>query len=192
VLLEKLDIVRGMFATAIEQGGRGFDYSDYESRALELLMPATNHILGLENGKQRFLDAVLAINKAFSLCGTLDEAKELRKEIAFISAVKAVITKFTTVDKKRSDEEKRSALKQILDNAIVAEGVADIFALAGLEKPNIGLLSDEFLEDVRNMQSKNVAAELLEKLLRDEIRANTKTNVVREKKYGDRLSQQSH
>ena len=109
------------------------------------------------------------------------------RSFSVISAVKAVITKFTTVDKKRTEEDKNSALKQILDNAIVADGVADIFELAGLEKPNIGLLSDEFLEDVRNMQSKNVAAELLEKLLRDEIRANTKTNVVREKKYGDRL-----
>ena len=187
VLLEKLDIVRWMFATAQESGGGGFDYSGYEANALALLMPATNHILGLKNGKQRFLDAVLAINKAFSLCGTLDEAKALRKEIAFVSAVKAVIAKYTTVDKKRSDEDKRSALKQILDNAIVADGVADIFELAGLDKPNIGLLSDEFLEDIRNMGNKNLAAELLEKLLRDEIRASTRTNVVREKKYGDRL-----
>lgn len=187
VLLEKLDIVHGMFGTATEPGGSGFDYSDYENRALELLLPAMNHILAHKNGKQRFLDAVLSINKAFSLCGTLDDAQVLRKEIAFISAVKAGITKYTTVDKKRSDEDKRSALKQILDNAIIADGVADIFALAGLEKPNIGLLSDEFLEDVRNMKSKNLAAELLEKLLRNEIRANTKTNVVREKKYGDRL-----
>lgn len=187
VLLEKMDIVRGIFATALKPDGRGFNYSAYETNALLLLMPAANHILGLEKGKQRYLDTVLAINKAFSLCGTLDEAKALRKEIAFFSAVKAVITKYTSVDKKRSEEEKRSALKQILDNAIVAEGVADIFEIAGLEKPNIGLLSDEFLEDVRGMESKNLAAELLEKLLRDEIRANTKTNVVREKKYGDRL-----
>ena len=187
VLLEKLDIVRGMFATPLQQGGSGFDYGAYETRALALLVPATNHILGLENGKRRFMDAVLAITKAFSLCGTLDEARDLRTEIAFFSAVKAVIAKFTTVEKKRSEEEKNSALRQILDNAIVAEGVADIFSLAGLEKPNIGLLSDEFLEDIRHMQSRNLAAELLEKLLRDEIRANTKTNVVRENKYGDRL-----
>jgi len=187
VLLEKLDVVRGMFATPQEQSGRGFDYGAHETHALALLVPATNHILGLENGKQRFMDAVLSITKAFSLCGTLDEARDLRTEIAFFSAVKAAITKFTTVDKKRTEEEKNSALKQILDNAVVAEGVADIFALAGLEKPNIGLLSDEFLEDVRSMKSRNLAAELLEKLLRDEIRANTKTNVVREKKYGDRL-----
>ena len=113
VLLEKLDVVRGMFATAAEPGGQGLDYSAYESNALALLMPAANHILALENGKQRFMDAVLAINKAFSLCGTLDEAKELRKEIAFISAVKAVITKYTTVDKKRTEQDKHSALKQI-------------------------------------------------------------------------------
>ena len=187
VLEEKLDIVHGMFATSLQPGSGGFDYSAYETEALALLMPAANHILGLEDGKRRFLDAVLAINKAFSLCGTLDEAKALRKEIAFISAVKAVITKFTTVDKKRTEEGKRSALKQILDNAIIADGVADIFELAGLEKPNIGLLSDEFLDDVRKMDNKNLAAELLEKLLRDEIRASTKTNVVREQKYGDRL-----
>ncbi len=186
VLLEKMDIVRGMFATASE-GGNAFDYSGYEDNSLQLLVPGANHILGLDNGKQRFFDAVLAIKKSFSLCGTLDGAKNLRTEIAFFSAIKAAISKHTTIDKKHSEEEKRSALKQILDNAVVAQGVADIFSLAGLEKPNIGLLSDEFLEDVRNMQAKNLAAELLEKLLRDEIRANTRTNVVREKKYGDRL-----
>ncbi len=188
VLLEKVDVLRGMFATTSENG-EALDYREFEIKSLQLLIPAANHILGLENGKQRFLDSVLAINKAFSLCGTLDEAMALRKEIAFFSAIKAAIAKHTTVDKKRSEEEKRSALKQILDNAIVAQGVADIFDLAGLEKPNIGLLSDEFLNDVRNMDSKNIAAELLEKLLRDEIRASSKTNVVREKKYGDRLQE---
>jgi len=78
-------------------------------------------------------------------------------------------------------------LKQILDNAVIAEGVADIFELAGLEKPNIGLLSPEFLEDVRNMPSRNLAVELLEKLLRDEIKSRGRKNVVQEKKYGDRL-----
>lgn len=84
----------------------------------------------------------------------------LRKEIAFFAAIKMAITKFTTVDKKRSSEEKNSMLKQILDNDIVADDVADIFALAGLDKPNIGLLSDEFLEDVRHMESRNLAVDL--------------------------------
>lgn len=179
VLMEKMDIVRGMM--------HGFDYSAFETRPLELLVPVANHILGLKDGKKRFLDTMLAVTKAFSLCGTLDEAAPLRKEIAFFSAIKAAITKFTTVDKKRSDAEKNSALKQILDNAIISDGVDDIFALAGLDKPNIGLLSDEFLEDVRQMESRNLAVELLEKLLRDEVKARARNNVVQEKKYGDRL-----
>jgi type I restriction enzyme R subunit len=152
VLLEKMDIVRGMM--------HGCDYSGFETKAAALLVPCANHLLGLKDGKQRFLDTMVAVAKAYSLCGTLDEAAALRKEIAFFSAIKAAITKFTTVDKKRSTEEKNSALKQILDNAIVADGVADIFALAGLDKPNIGLLSDEFLEDVRQMESRNLAVEL--------------------------------
>jgi type I restriction enzyme R subunit len=179
VLLEKMDIVRGMM--------HGFDYSAFEIQAIPLLVPAANHVLGLKDGKTRFLDTMVAVAKAFSLCGTLDEAGALRKEIAFFSAIKAAIAKFTTVDKKRSDAEKNSALKQILDNAIIADGVADVFALAGLDKPNIGLLSDEFLEDVRKMDSRNLAVELLEKLLRDEIKARARNNVVQEKKYGDRL-----
>ncbi|MCP2008053.1 type I site-specific restriction-modification system R (restriction) subunit [Duganella sp. HSC-15S17] len=144
-------------------------------------------ILGLEDGKTHFLDTMAAVAKAFSLCGTLDEAGLLRKEIAFFSPIKAAIAKFTTVDKKRSDAEKNSVLKQILDNAITSDGVMDVFALAGLDKPNIGLLSDQFLEDVRQMKSRNLAVELLEKLLRDEIRARARHNVVQEKKYGDRL-----
>ncbi len=161
VLLEKMDIVRGMM--------HGCDYSGFETKAAALLVPCANHLLGLKDGKQRFLDTMVAVAKAY------------------FSAIKAAITKFTTVDKKRSTEEKNSALKQILDNAIVADGVADIFALAGLDKPNIGLLSDEFLEDVRQMESRNLAVELLEKLLRDEIKARARNNVVQEKKYGDRL-----
>jgi len=179
VLLEKLDIVRGLM--------HGFDYGAFETDALKLLVPAVNHVLGLKDGKQRFLDAMLAVTKAFSLCSTLDEAMALRTEIAFFSAIKAAIVKFTSVDRKRSDADRNSALKQILDNAILAEGVADIFALAGLGKPNIGLLSDEFLDDVRQMKSRNLAVELLEKLLRDEIKSRARNNVVQEKKYGDRL-----
>jgi type I restriction enzyme, R subunit len=179
LLLEKLEVVRAMF--------HGFDYSDYTTNATILLPMAANHILGLDDGKRRFLDTMAAITKAFSLCSTLDAAAPLRKEIAFFSAIKAAIIKYTTVDKKRTEEEKNSVLKQILDNAVIAEGVADIFALAGLDKPNISILSDEFLEDVRQMPNKNLAVELLEKLLRDEIKARTRNNVVQELKYGERL-----
>lgn len=185
ILLEKLDAARGMFAKTNKT--KGFDYSKYKTSAHTLLVPATNYILSLEEGKKRFLDIVLAITKAYSLCSTLDQTKEIKTEIAFLSALKAAITKFTTVDKKLHQEEKSSVLKQILDNAIVAEGVSDVFEMCGLDKPNMGLLSDEFLEDVRQMPEKNLAVELLEKLLKDSIRAKTKNNIVQEKKYSDLL-----
>jgi len=187
ILQEKVDAIRGMFGKTPKS--EGLDISAYETDAHKLLVPAANYVLGLEDGKKRFLDLVLATTKAYSLCSTLDEAKELRKEIAFYSAVKAAITKFTSVDRKRTQEEKNSALKQILDNAVIAEGVADVFALCGLDKPNIGLLSDEFLEDVRQMPERNLAVELLEKLLKDDIKAKTRNNVVQEKKYADRLQE---
>nr|WP_220128155.1 type I restriction endonuclease subunit R [Halomonas kenyensis] len=187
VLLERLDVIHGMFAKG--PGGEGFDYSGFQEAPQKLLVPAANYILGLEDGKKRFLNTVLAMNKAYSLCGTLDEARALHKEIAFLSAIKAAITKVTSVDSKLSQEEKNSALKQILDNALVAEGVTDVFGLCGLDKPNIGLLSDEFLEDVRQMPYRNLAVELLEKLLKDDIKAKTRSNVVQEKKYSDRLQE---
>src|SRR5690554_6837822 len=187
VLLEKLDIIHGMFAKSPKNPG--FDYSDFENNATKLLLPTANYILGLDDGKKRFLDTVLAMSKAYSLCSTLDEARAYHKEIAFLAGVKAVFTKNTNVDKKLTQEEQSSALKQILDNALIAEGVTDVFALCGLDKPNIGLLSPEFLEDVRQMPYKNFAVELLEKLLKDNIKAHTRNNVVQEKKYGDRLQE---
>lgn len=187
ILLEKIDALRGMFAKTPDT--QGLDIAAFETNAHKLLVPAANYVLGLKDGKKRFLDLVLAASKAYSLCSTLDQAKALRKEIAFYSAIKAAITKFTTVDKKRTQEEKNSALKQILDNAIIAEGVADVFSLCGLDRPNIGLLSDEFLEDVRQMPHKNLAIELLEKLLKDDIKAKTRNNVVQEKKYAERLQE---
>ena len=185
VLLEKMDIARGML--------HGFDYSSYEENALQLLPGAMNHILGTQdangdlNGKKRFLDIMAAISKAYTLCSTMDDVAPLKKEIAFLGAVKNAITKFTTIDKRRTDEEKNSALKQIVDNAIIAEGVEDIFNLVGLDRPNIGLLSPEFLEDVANLKEKNLAVDLLERLLRDEVKARMKTDVVSEKKYSDRI-----
>ena len=198
ILLEKMDVVRGMFATPVN--GQPFDYSQFETDALQLLPGAMGHILGLVgasgapaaknkklDGKKRFLDVMAAISKAYTLCSTLDEAEPLKKEIAFLAAVKNAISKYTSIDKRRTDEEKHSALKQIIDNAIVAEGVDDIFEMVGLDRPNIGLLSPEFMEDVANLPQKNLAVELLEKLLRDEVKARMKTDVVSEKKYSDRI-----
>lgn len=178
-LLEYIDIIKGLF--------HGFDYSDYKDKPIPLLVPAANHILGLDDGKKRYFDIVLAMSKAHSLCSTLDEAKSHREEIAFFQAVKLIITKATGSDKKLSEDQKNSALKQILDNAIVAKGIDDIFSLAGLDRPDISILSDEFLSDVANMPARNLAVELLQKLLNDEIKSKTKNNVVQEKKFSDRL-----
>ena len=165
----------------------GFDYGAYRTQAIALLLPAANHVLGLEEGKKRWFDVVLAITKAFSLCGTLDEAVALREEIAFFQAIRSVIARATETDKKLAQDRKNAILKQILDNAVVAEGVEDIFKLAGLERPDIGLLSDAFLDEVRQLPQRNFAVELLQKLLGDEIKSRSRTNVVLEKKFSDRL-----
>lgn len=177
-MLKRIDIVQNMY--------HGFEYSAFKTQAHKLLAPSANHILGLDDGKKRYADEVLALSKAFSLCGTMDEARKYVDEIAFFQAVKVVIQKASkTADTKKVD--KNSAIKQILDNAVVSDGIEDIFDLAGLEKPDISILSDEFLEDVADMPYKNLAVELLEKLLKDNIKAKTKHNVVKEKKYSDRL-----
>ncbi|MFW7524832.1 type I restriction endonuclease subunit R [Vibrio ostreicida] len=196
VLMEKVDIIRGMFATPVD--GDVFNYRpDFETDAFRLLPGAVNHLSGLSHvdsngkevrdGKRRFLDVMAALTKAYSLCNTMDEISGYKNEIAFYSAIKTAFIKHSTVDKKRTDEERNTALKQILDNAVVADGVDDIFSMVGLDKPNIGLLSEEFLEDVKNMKEKNLAVELLEKLLRDEVKARMKNDVVQEKKYSDRI-----
>lgn len=180
VFQAKLDAARAMF--------HGFDYSKYETEPLAILIPAVNHILKDEkNGKKRFLDLMAAINSSLALCGTLDEVQEYKIEIAFFNAIKVTIIKHTSVDKKRLEEDKNSALKQILDNAVIADGVDDIFKLAGLEKPNIGILSDEFLDEVKKMKAKNFALELLKRLLKDNIKHQARGNIVQEKKYSDRL-----
>ena len=184
ILIEKMDVVRGML--------NGVDYSDFGTKPLELLLPVANFVLAIEKagektGKQRFFDVVASINKAYSLCSTLDEAQGFHLEIAFLSAVRAVIDKDARVDKKLSRDNTNSAMKLILDNALVSEGVVDVFALAKLDRPNIGLMSPEFLEEVRNMPLKNLAVELLEKLLRDEIRGRSSRNIIQETKYTDRL-----
>jgi len=176
-MLKRLDIVQNMY--------HSFDYSEYKTKAHMLLAPAANHILGLEDGKKRYLDEVLALTKAYSLCGTLDEAQEYKEEIAFFQAVKSIIQKASAAAGEKKDPNK--AIKQIIDNAVISDGVEDIFSMVGLEKPNIGILSDEFLEDVAHMPYKNLAVELLEKLLKDDIKAKTKNNVVQEKKFSDRL-----
>lgn len=180
VLAEKLDILRGLL--------HGFDYSDFLCAGHKRLAGAANHVLGLKDGKKRFADTALAMSKAFTLCCTLDEAKAVREEVAFHQAVKVILTKRDLSQKKRSDEEKELAIRQIIGSAVVSEEVVDVFDAVGLDKPNIGILDDDFLADVRNLPERNLAVELLERLLEGEIKSKFASNVVQERKFSELLS----
>ncbi len=180
VLEEKLDVLRALL--------HGFDYGDYLTGGHKLLAGAANHVLGLEDGKKRFADNALAMSKAFSLCCTLDEARAMRDEVAFLQAVKVLLTKKEISAKKKSDEERELAIRQIIGNAVVSGEVVDVFQAVGLDKPNIGLLDDDFLAEVRNLPERNLAVELLERLLEGEIKAKFATNLAQEKKFSEMLT----
>ncbi|MDZ4098550.1 MAG: DUF3387 domain-containing protein, partial [Methylophilaceae bacterium] len=126
--------------------------------------------------------------KAFSLCCTLDEAKMLRDEVAFLQAVKVILTKRDISTQKKTNEQREVAIRQIISQAVVSDSVVDIFDAVGLEKPNIGLLDEEFLAQVRNLPERNLAVELLERLLEGEIKSKFASNVVQQKKFSDMLS----
>ena len=180
VLEEKLDLLRAML--------HGFDYSDFARAGHKLLAGAADFVLGQKEGKKRFADTALAMSKAFSLCCTLDEAKAVREEVAFLQAVKVILTKRDLSRKKRSDEEKELAIRQIIGSAVVSGEVVDVFEAVGLDKPNIGILDDEFLAEVSNLPERNLAVELLERLLEGEIRSRFATNVVQERKFSELLA----
>ncbi|CAM3983210.1 type I restriction enzyme R subunit [Kerstersia gyiorum] len=190
VMLEKLDVLRAML--------HGYDYSGFKTGGHKTLAGAANHILSLRppsgqkdgklDCKKRFADAALALSKAFSLCCTLDEAKALRDEVAFMQAVKVILTKRDISTQKKTDEQREVAIRQIISQAVVSEHVVDIFDAVGLEKPNIGLLDDEFLAQVRNLPERNLAVELLERLLEGEIKSKFASNIVQQKKFSELLS----
>lgn len=184
VLMEKLHVLQSML--------HGCDYSDFLTGGTQVLARAANHILGLreeggQDGKRRFADTTLALAQAFSLCCTLDEAKAVREEVAFMQAVKVILTKRDITAKKRTNEQRDQAIRQIISNAVVSDQVVDIFDAVGLDKPNIGLLDDEFLAQVKNLPEKNLAVELLERLLEGEIKSRFGSNVVQQKKFSDLL-----
>ncbi|QQE91290.1 type I restriction endonuclease subunit R [Azotobacter chroococcum] len=180
VLEEKLDILRSLL--------HGFDYNDFLSGGHKLLAGAANHVLGLTDGKKRFADSALAMSKAFTLCCTLDEAKAVREEVAFFQAIKVLLTKREISAQKKTDEERELAIRQIIGNAVVSGEVVDVFEAVGLDKPNIGLLDEEFLAEVRNLPERNLAVELLERLLEGEIKSRFNTNLAQEKKFSELLA----
>lgn len=180
ILAEKLDILRGML--------HGFDYTDFLTSGHKRLAGAANFVLGQKDGKKRFADTALAMSKAFSLCCTLDDAKAVREEVAFMQAVKVILTKRDIIKKKLTDEERDLAIRQIINSAVVSEEVVDVFDAVGLDKPNIGILDDAFLAEVRNLPERNLAVELLERLLEGEIKSRFASNIVQQKKFSELLA----
>ena len=185
VLLEKLDVLQAML--------HGYDYSGFLTGGHRVLAGAADHVLGLavgkeRDGKKRFADNTLALSHAFSLCCTLPEAQAVRDEVAFMQAVKVILTKREASALRKTDEQRDLAIRQIISSAVVSGEVVDIFAAVGLDKPNIGLLDDDFLAQVNNLPEKNLAVELLERLLQGEIKSRFASNVVQDRKFSDLLA----
>jgi type I restriction enzyme, R subunit len=192
VMMGKYEIVSQMFSEQPldKSVKKGFDYKSFFSltpkEKLYFPIQAANYILGLENGKDRFINSVTALSKSFAISVPHQYTIDIRDEVGLFQAIKARIVKVTQSGGK-SDEEMETAIKQILSDAIVSEDVIDIFDAAGIKKPDISILSDEFLAEVKGMTHKNLALELLKKLLKGEIKTRTKVNLVQSKKFSEML-----
>ena len=184
LMLEKYQICRGLF--------HGFDWAlattGTAQQRLSLLKEAQEHILSLEDGKARLLQAVTELSHAFALAVPHEEALRIRDDVGFFQAVRAVLAKGTPGDR-NSSETLDHAIRQIVSKALVSAEVVDIFAAVGLKKPDISILSDEFLAEVLGMPQRNLAVELLQKLLAGEIRTRSRRNVVQARSFTELLEQ---
>jgi len=183
---EYYEVVVGMF--------NGYDYRQYfglePRQKLHFILDATNFILGLEDGKARFKAHVTKLSQAFGLSVPHPAAIAIRDDLAFFQAVRARIVKLEGSEpKKRTNEQIETALRQIIDDAIVSDEVIDVFDAAGIKKPDISILSDSFLAEIRNMPRKNLALELLKRLLNDEIKAKASGNRTQGRKFSEMLTQ---
>ncbi len=174
LMLEKLEILEQLFT--------GYPYDHYYDAPpidkLTILQGAANHVLQLEEGLKRFNHNVAALSGAYALAVNHPRADDEKDEIAFFQAIKSILVKFTGAGTGRSDVEIETAIRQVIDAAIVSESVVDIFDAAGIKKPDISILSEEFMDEVKVMKHKNVALEVLRKLLNDEIRSRTAISVI--------------
>ena len=184
VMLEKYEVCLGLF--------HGFDRSRWTAgtpaERLGLLPAAQEHILAQDNGKERCLRAVRELSQAFALAVPHEEALRIRDDVAFFQAVQSVLAK-RALREVRREEELDHAVRQIVSRAVASEGVIDIFAAAGLKKPDISILSDEFLAEVRGMPRPNLAVELLQKLLKGELATRRRKNVVQARSFAEMLEQ---
>ena len=186
VMREKYEVCRGLF--------HGFDWSAWTEGAaaerLALLPPAQDHVLGLEDGKERCLREVRALTQAFALATPHEESRRIRDDVGFFQSVRVELLKGAEArGEARPAEALDLAVRQIISRAVASEGVIDIFAAAGLEKPDVSVLSDEFLAEVRGMPHRNLAVELLQKLLWGEIATRRRKNVVQARSFAELLEQ---
>jgi type I restriction enzyme R subunit len=183
LMLEKLEVVSQMY--------HGFAYEHYFDAdvriKLSLILEAEEHILGIEDGKKRYIDEVTALSQAFAIAVPHDEAMDVKDEVSFFQAVKARLVKFNGTSSGITDEEMETTIRQVIDKALVTEQVIDIFDASGIKKPDISVLSEEFLLEVQGMKHKNIALEVLKKLLNDEIKTRMKTNLVQSKSLMEML-----
>ncbi|MGH7563296.1 MAG: type I restriction endonuclease subunit R, partial [Gemmatimonadota bacterium] len=184
LMLEKYEVCCGLL--------HGFDRSRWVSGSpqerLTLLPGAQEHVLAQEDGKDRFITAVRELSQAFALSVPHEEALRIRDDVAFFQALRSVLVK-RAPGEARPGEELDHAVRQIVSRAVASEGVLDIFAAAGLEKPDISILSDEFLAEIRGMPQRNLAVELLQKLLKGEIKTRRRRNVVQARSFAELLEQ---
>ncbi|MCW5898953.1 MAG: DUF3387 domain-containing protein [Flavobacteriales bacterium] len=183
LMLEKLEVVANMY--------NGFPYEEYfqadTAKKLSLILGAEEHVLGLEDGKRRYINEVTALSKTFAIAIPHDQAMDVKDEVGFFQAVKARLVKFDGTGSGRTDEELETTIRQVIDQALVSEKVIDVYDAAGIKKPDISVLSEEFLLELKGMAHKNVAIEVLKKLLNDEIKARARTNIVQSRSLMDML-----
>lgn len=210
LMLEKLEIVSRMFMEKPDANhtesynmlaadpsvpyftkNDGFKYEEYfdadTKTKLKIILAAEEHILSLEDGKKRFINEVAALSKAFAIAVPHEQAMDAKEEISFFQAVKSRLTKFDTTGTGRTDEEIETAIRQVIDEALVSEQVIDVFDAAGIKRPDISILSEDFLQEIKDMKHQNLALETLKKLLNDEIKVRSKTNLVQSKSLMEML-----
>ena len=186
LMKEKLEVVSQMF--------HGYAYEEYfladTRRKMVMLLEAQDFILGIDSGKDRFCKEVNSLSKAFALSVPSEEAMAVKEQVAFFQAIKARLSKFdegSGGEGGQSDEQMETAIRQIIDQAIVSDGVIDVFDSAGIKKPDLSILSEDFMEEVRGIEQKNLSIELLKKLLNDEIKLRSKRNAMQSKKLSEML-----
>ena len=183
LMLSKLETIEQMLGKL----PYGAYFSAGMKEKLSIILKTKEYILGLDNGKDRFVNEVTALSKAFSLSIPSDEAMDIKEKVSFFQAVKARLQKFGIREGAMTSDEIGTAIRQVIDQAVVSEKVIDIFDAAGIKKPDISILSDEFMDEIKGMEHKNLALELLKKLLNDEIKSRKKTNLVQSRKLLDLL-----